>query len=140
MTKRESILSALKSTLVGIPGVPDASVYRSRVEPMTRGRVPAIVIEPVNDSPDLGVIPTLTWTLITRVTVIVRGDIPDQIADPIIESVHSKIMADTSLGGLVMYIEPGATSFEMIEGDQPIGIVTLEFRVLYRTSLSDLTL
>lgn len=140
MTKRESILQALKAKLTAIPGVPNASVYRSRVEPFSRGRVPAIVIEPVSDTPDSSVIPFLNWTLVTRVAVIVRGDIPDSVADSIVESVHQKLMDDLSLGGLAMDIQPGPVSFEMLESDQPTGIISLDFRVLYRTTLTNLSM
>ena len=34
-----------------------------------------------------------------RITVIERADIPDQAADDTVESLHSKIMADLTLGG-----------------------------------------
>ncbi len=134
MTKRESILQALKSKLVSVTGVPNADVYRSRVVPFTRARVPAIVIEPVQDTPDINATPGLIdWALTFRVDVIVRGDVPDQVADPIVESVHSKIMSDTGLAGLSMDILPGQTSYELIESDKPTGIISMIFVVKYRT-------
>lgn len=139
MTKRESILAAMKAKLVSVTGVPDASVYRSRVEPFSRGRVPAIVIEPIQDVPDTNVVPYLTWAMTVRVSVVVRGDVPDQVADPIIESLHSKLMSDLSLGGLSMDIQPSPVTFELIEGDQPIGIISLDYRVQYRTGVESLS-
>ena len=47
-TKRESILAAIATALVGTTGV-STRIYRSRVEPIARGESPAIVIEPIND-------------------------------------------------------------------------------------------
>ena len=140
MTKREQILAAIKATLVNVPGVLPENIFRSRVEPCTRGRAPAISVEPVADSPSQNVVPYLDWSLTVRVSIIVRGDVPDQVADPIIQDVHAKIMADTSLGGLSMDLEPSGVSYEILEGDQPIGIVSLDYRVQYRTSLTDLSL
>ena len=45
-TRRELILARMKSNLDSITG---ATVYRSRVEPLARGEVPAVIIEPVID-------------------------------------------------------------------------------------------
>lgn len=139
MTKREAILQAIKTKLVGVSGVPDANVFRSRVEPFARNRVPAITIEPIQDTSENSVIPFLDWSLVVRVSVIVRGDVPDQLADPIVESLHGKIMVDLSLGGLSMDIQPSSVNFELLEGDQPIGIVTLDYRVQYRTGVESLS-
>jgi hypothetical protein len=139
MTKREAILAAMKAKLVSVTGVTDANVFRSRAEAITRARGSSIVIEPIQDVPDNSTLSILTWALTTRVTVIVRGDIPDQIADPIIESLHSKLMSDLSLGGLSMDIQPAPVSFEILEGDQPIGIISLDYRVQYRTGVESLS-
>lgn len=139
MTKREQILAAIKTQLTNVTGVVDANVFRSRVEPFTRGKVPAIVIEPVSDAPDSILIPKIDWSLSVRITVLVRGDVPDQIADPIIQSIHSKIMADQSIGGLAIDTLPGLVNYDLIEGDQPVGVVTMSYRVLYRTNAADMT-
>ena len=48
-TKRELILARIKTNLDSISG---ATVYRSRVEPLARGEVPAVIVEPVNDQPN----------------------------------------------------------------------------------------
>jgi hypothetical protein len=48
-TKRETILAAVRTALTGTTGV-STRIYRSRVEPISRGESPAIVVEPVSDS------------------------------------------------------------------------------------------
>jgi hypothetical protein len=140
MTKREQILAALRTALTGTAQV-GTRIYRSRVEPFTRGESPAIVIEPVNDTAQQNTaLPTLDWSLTVRVAIIVRGNVPDQLADPIVQSAHGKIMADLTLGGYAMDVQPVAVNFEMIEADQPAGVVSLEYLVRYRTSVTDLTI
>ena len=47
-TRRELILARMKTNLDAIT---NATVYRSRVEPLARGETPAIIIEPVEDNP-----------------------------------------------------------------------------------------
>ena len=137
-TKRESILTAIAAALVGTTGV-STRIYRSRVGPISRAESPAIVVEPLSDTADQNTsLPTLDWSLTVRVAVIVRGEIPDQIADPIVESLHAKIMADLTLGGYSIGIQPIGVTFDIVEADQPAGVVMCDYRVQYRTSVTNL--
>jgi hypothetical protein len=138
-TKRESILAAIRTALTGTTGV-GTRIYRSRVEAFARSEVPALVIEPINDEASIDTsLPTLTWRLGVRVMVIVRGNIPDQLADPIVQNLHSKLTADLTLGSNAMDVQPVSISWDLVEGDQPTGVVSCDYRVLYRTSYSDLS-
>ena len=138
-TKRESILAAVKTALAGTAGV-GTRIYRSRVDPLSRGESPAIIIEPVSDTPEQNTsLPTLDWTLRIRVVVIERSNIPDQAADDTIEDMHSKLMADLTLGGLAIDIQPAQTSFQLLEADQPAGVIFCEYEIRYRSQVADLT-
>lgn len=138
-TKRESIMQALFTALSGTTGV-GTRIYRSRVEPVARAESPALVLEPVNDVVEQNTcLPTLDHTLTVRVVVIVRANVPDQTADPIIESLHAKIVADLSLGGLAIDVQPGPTEFTLEQADTPVGVIYCTYRVLYRTSVGDLS-
>lgn len=137
-TKREQILTAIRSALTGTTGV-STRIYRSRVEPMARAESPAIVVEPVNDIAEQNTsLPTLDWSLTVRVAVIVRGNIPDQQADPIVENLHSRLMADLTLGGVAIDVQPQSVNFEMVEADQPAGVISCDYLVRYRTSVTNL--
>jgi hypothetical protein len=138
-TKRETILAAVRTALTGTTGV-GTRIYRSRVEAFARAETPAITIEPISDEASIDTsLPTLTWRLGVRIAVIVRGNIPDQLADPIIESLHSKLMADLTVGGNAMDIQPINVSWELVESDQPTGVVMCDYRVLYRTTYTNLS-
>jgi hypothetical protein len=137
MTRRESILAAIRTALTGTTGV-GTRIYRSRVEPFARNEAPAIIVTPMMDTAALEVHSRIDWLMTVQVVVIVRGNVPDQLADPIIESAHSKLMADTTLGGLAIDITPGDVTWADFESDQPTGLVTLNYRVRYRTALTDL--
>jgi hypothetical protein len=139
-TKREQVLTAIRTALTGTAGV-GTRIYRSRVEPLARQESPAIVIEPVSDTAAQNTaLPTLDWSLTVRVAIIVRGGIPDQLADPIVASAHSKIMADLTLGGYAIDVQPQSVSFDLVEADQPAGVIALEYLVRYRTSVTDLSI
>lgn len=137
-TKREQILQAIVTTLAGTAGV-GSRIYRSRVDPLSRAESPALIVEPVNDAPRQNTsLPTLDWSLTVRVAVIVRGNIPDQLADPIVEDLHSKLMADLTLGGYAIDIQPQSVNFEMVDADQPAGVISCDYLVRYRTSVTNL--
>lgn len=135
ISRREQILRNVVTAL----NAGSAPVYRSRVEPLSREESPAIVVEPVQDQASQTAIGRLYWQLGVRVSLIVRGDTPDQIADPIIQEIHTNIMADLTLGGAAYDVQPTDVRFEMIEGDMPIGVITMDYNVLYITNLHDLT-
>lgn len=133
-TRRELILQQIVTAL----NAGSTPVYRSRVEPLSRAESPAIIVEPSNDSATQTTIGRLDWTLSVRVIVIVRGAVPDQLADPILQDVHSRIMADMTLGGYAMDVQPTNVQFDMQEGDQPVGVITCEYNVMYKTNLQNL--
>jgi hypothetical protein len=138
-TKRESILADIASSLGGTVQV-GSRIYRSRVEQLASGESPAIVIEPTGDSAEYSLrLDRLDWSLTVRVAIIVRSSVPDQAADPIVEDVHSKMMNDLTAGGYALDVEPRSVSFEMVEADQPAGVISMEYLVRYRTQLGDLS-
>lgn len=137
-SKRENILAAVRTALTGTSGV-GTRIFRSRQEAFARDESPAIVVEPINDQAIIETsLPTLTWTLTVRIAVIVRGTTPDQIADPIIVSAHSKLMADLTLGGYAMDIAPQGVNFDMADADQTAGVIMCDYLIRYRTTLSSL--
>lgn len=137
-SKRETILAAVRTALTGTTGVSNR-IYRSRVEPVSRAESPALVVEPLSDTAAQNTaLPTLDWSMIVRITVIVRGVVPDQLADPIIQSLHSRLMADLTLGGYAIDIQPIGVTFNFTEADGAAGEIQCDYRVLYRTSVTNL--
>ena len=138
-TKRESIMARLLTVLANTTGV-STRIYRSRTVPLTRGESPALILEPVSDTVEQNTsLPTLDHSLTVRVSVIVRGDVPDNVADATVESLHSKIMADLTVNSLAIDVQPSDTTFELLDADQPGGVIGVEYIVRYRTEIDDLT-
>jgi hypothetical protein len=136
-TRRELILARIKSNLDTIVG---ATVYRSRVEPLARGEVPAVIVEPVNDQPiDTNFYDKLDWSMRVRVTTLVRAAVPDDESDTYTQQVHAKLMADQTLNGYALDLTPDRTDFNLYEADVPLGIISQDFIVRYRTSRTSLT-
>jgi len=136
-SRRELILARLKTNLDAISGV---TIYRSRVEPISRSETPAISIEPVNDIPDnTSFYDKIDWTLRVRVSTFVRAAIPDDTSDTYTQAVHLKLMADQTVNSYALDLTPDRTDFDLIEADIPLGIISQDFLVRYRTSRTDLT-
>jgi hypothetical protein len=138
MTKREQILETIAEKLREIPELSE-SIFRSRVDALTRDESPAVLVEPLADQAEQTTIPRLDWTLTARVSVIVRGDSPHQIADPFVEAIHSRITEDLSLGGLALDVQPSNVSFQFLAADQIAGVVEMDFRIIYKTDLKNLS-
>tara|TARA_Y100000289_G_C3802119_1_gene89529 strand:- start:30 stop:455 length:426 start_codon:yes stop_codon:yes gene_type:complete len=138
-TKRETILSRIATALNGTAGV-STRIYRTRVDPVDRAASPAVIIQPIRDvCVQTTSLPKLDWTLTVRITVIERAAIPDQAADDTIESLHSKVMSDLTLGGVAHDVVPVRTEFEFLEADQPAAVISCEYEIKYRTDVDDLS-
>ena len=139
-TKREQILAKIKTELTGTTGV-GTRIYRNRVSALAKSETPSIVLEFITDDPTVrnGTIDILNWTLRIRVVVIVRHRTPDTKADATVQSLHSKIVADPTLGGVSIDVRPSTVTFEAVEADTPAGIVTCEYEIDYRSAYNNLT-
>jgi hypothetical protein len=135
-TRRELILARIKSNLDTIVG---ATVYRSRVEPLARGECPAVIVEPVNDQPSEEFYNKLQWTLRVRVTVLVRANVPDDDSDTYTQQVHTKIMSDPTCNGYALDVNPDRVDFSLYEADIPLGVISMDYMVMYRSGRTDLT-
>ena len=138
--KRESIVAAVTSALAGTTGV-STRIYRSRAEAFPRDEAPAIIIEPAADVPRGEPVSTckIDWTLTIAIIVYTRGAIPDQLAAPIVGSLHAKLMADRTLGGLALDVWPGQVLHQKEQADQTAGWTTCNYTIRYRSSITDLT-
>lgn len=141
-TKTENILAAVKTALAGTTGV-GTKIYRSRVVPLTRNETPALVIEPTSNTCEQNTgLNHLDWNLQLRVLIIVRGSTtvsPDQAADPTLESLHSKMLATSTLGGLAIDVQPLGHDYVLQDGDLPTAVISTNWVIKYRTLYTDLT-
>ena len=139
-TKRETILARLVTQLAGTAGV-GTRIYRSRVTPVSRSEGAVLIVEPITDSCETRR-NAFQWTLNVRLSVVVRGtatQTADQAADAIVKSIHDKISSDITLNGNAIDTTPRSVSFDLIDGDQPSGVISLDYIIIYQTSTTDLS-
>lgn len=132
-SRRESIMAHITSTLAGTVGV-SSRIYRSRSEAFARAESGAMVIEAGTDRAQVIANCKLEWSLDVNIAIYFRGAVPDQLADPTIVSLHSKLMADRTLGGRAIDIVPTSVDPQIVAGDQPSAWIVCSYTVRYRSS------
>jgi hypothetical protein len=136
---REQILTYIETTV--LPGTVQVGgrIYRSRAQAYGRSEAPAISISPGEDNPanaprstgaSLG---RLDQVLPVLIEIYVRGNVPDQLADPIGVDVHARMMADRTLGGLAHDVQPDGWRPEYEQADATAGWIGHKFLIRYRT-------
>ena len=135
-SKTEQILAAIETALAGTAGV-GPRIFRDRWEPMGRNEMPALVIQPSDESDETDVMPYTRCTLGVDIDVLVSGTKLSVLADPIRVSLHSKLLADRSLGGLAIDIQRNGANWDASSGE--IGVLRLKYLVKFRTLTNDLT-
>ncbi len=138
-TKRETILARIATVLSGTTGVSDR-IFRSRQTAFTRSETPSLIIEPQSDSVEQNTsLPRLHHTLAVTISVVVRSATPQQTADPVVESLHSRLMADLTLNGNAIDVQPAETTYNFTDADQTGLVIGCNFNIIYRTNIDDLT-
>lgn len=137
-SKRELIMKQVTTRLAGVAGI-GGRVYRSMAEAMERDEHPCVLVRWTSEQSSPQTVPLLERTLSVEVSILVRGNVPDQIADPIAQSVHALLMVDTSLGGLALDVRLASAVFDMESADGTAGKITHTYEVEFRHSYADLT-
>jgi hypothetical protein len=146
MTAREGILQYVLTLLSAVPG---ATVVRSREAPIDRPEGFFILLKPEEEPVELrggggigggsygaGVV---LRNLTILITVVTRGTIPDQLADPIIQAVHAAVMADRTLGGRCAIVMEHSTKWDFEVADATALGAEMRYVIRYQTSATDLS-
>lgn len=135
MSMRENILAAV---LAIADPIANATAYRSREAALARMEGAAILIRPEEET-----VVTLGYgasqrDLVVLAEVIARGQIPDKVADPIVQAFHAALMVDPTLGGLVARTIEESTKWNFEIADQNAVAIEIRYRVRYLTPVNSL--
>jgi hypothetical protein len=131
-TRTEQITEAIFNLLNADPKPANGEVHRSRLRKFTDSTTYAVVVRQGTDL-------RLNETTINRsqrqlrvsTEIYARGDIPDKLADAVIEEVVDRVLADRNLGGLCDDILPGNRVPDWAARDTDLVVVDLEFIIDY---------
>lgn len=142
MSIRKQILEAMKVAAMQAPSLqgPEVRVFRSRTAAISSGESPALIIRPADESVNpMNEVAERDFSV--QLLILARGDVPDDIADAVIEEVHPLFAADPSFGGLAAQMFETSSNWTYGDGDEPICELDVRYRVrLYtpESSLGDL--
>lgn len=126
---REQILARIVTVLGALPNA--VPVFRSRETAFARAQLPAVVVVPVDEETqplsELWEVSQFNF----HVEVLVRGDVWDSLADPIIVAAHTLMLGDAQLAALCSKIRRSGAKWEGHEADQTAGVLTQVYHVQY---------
>jgi D-alanyl-D-alanine dipeptidase len=127
---RERIIQAVATAVGTVDGI---TVFRSRMDAVTRDEGPVLVIRPANEE----ITHTMQWDdriLTLELILLVRGPVPDKVADPIASAIFAAVVADRHLGGLAVDLTESQRDWGFEEADDQALELSMQFDVMYRTS------
>mgnify|MGYP005828137809 FL=1 len=140
---RQQIREAFGTACSGL-STTGTNVFQTRVYPIESGSLPGLCIyttsETVSDQvEDLGGASRLvTRSLSVRVEGYARASSNlDDTLDTISAEVETAVADSTSIDALLTDLELSSTDVSFSEGDQEIGVITLDFGVIYTTAFND---
>ena len=140
---RQQIREAFGTACAGL-STTGSNVFQTRVYPIESGSLPGLCIyttsETVSDQvQDLGGASRLvTRSLSVRVEGYARATANlDDTLDTISAEVETAVADSTSIDALLTDLELSSTDLSFTEGDREIGVITLDFGVIYTTAFND---
>lgn len=131
-TRSLAIADHIETLLAGVSGV---TTHRDIVRAIDRAERLALVVEHGDEpAPALATLSREQRTVEINLSVVVKGQAPYSVADPVLTSAHDLIMADKTLGGLAKKVVEGETRRQRDAMEREVGVVTKIYRVEYSTA------
>ena len=139
-------MTSMVSTAVGAivaalsSGTPVASqIARVRLRPMAAAQAQAVVVRALQtDVAELALCPgyPVSWATAVVVECYTRSGAattPDVAVDPLVEAVYARLMADTTLGGAVLALQPQSIAWDFDADGDNTTCATLVFSARHRS-------
>jgi hypothetical protein len=138
-TRAKSIVNAIKGLLEATTPLAGGNIFQSRLRKLQAEYDLAIV---VRRGPDVRIGPSTLNKTQRQLSVITeiyaRGDIPDDLADPVMEGVVARVLANRELSGLCDDIAVGSVVPDWEARDSDLVVMDLEFIVDYEIGNEEL--
>lgn len=129
-----AIVAALNA---GTPVAPQ--VARVRLRPLAATATTAVVVRPLNSEvSEMALIPgyPVSWTSAIAVECYARSSVaqaPDVAVDSLLEAAYARLMADTTLGGVVVALQPQSIAWDFDADGEQTTCATLVFNARHRS-------
>lgn len=137
-----SFVSATVAAMIAAlnSGTPVASqVARVRLRPMAKEQAQAVVVRPLQaEASEVSLIPAypVGWTSAISVECYARSGVataPDVAVDSLVEAVYARLMADPTLGGVVLGLHPRDIAWDFDTDGEQIACATVTFHARHRS-------
>lgn len=137
MTKTESILQAIK--LLVSTALPTVTITRSRTASFGESELPAINIMPgIDDATNHANQLNRHEFNITFDLHVTPQDVPDQAADPLVESIHQSLISSSTLPLLVSHMQYKGRIWDFEDADNSALKLTVTYVFTYINPASQL--
>lgn len=144
MHVRQQIRSAIITQVTSLTTT-GTNVFEHRVYPLAEDDLPALVVSTSSEGASMATIGGMgsVASLERGLSVSIEGYVKAtsdvaQTLDTIAEEIEVALGDDETLGGLVESIELSGTTIDITaDGDQPVGVIKLDYEVVYRTTTGD---
>ena len=135
-----STVAAIVALLQASPAVA-AQVDRSRLRPYAKEISQGLVVRPVQAEAADGALGNpglpIKWVSTIAVDCYQRSTAstaPDAAVDNLVAGVYTRLLTDPTLGGVALWVQPKAVSYDFDTDGEQTTCVTLHFHVHQRTS------
>ncbi len=120
--------------------VTPATVLRQPTIAIARDQTPALVLAIVSDAPVKRSNDRMERELVVRLTSYVRDPTDGYaVADDLLCKTHLALLADTTLGGLVLSLTEMEADYQAEDADVEAIAIPAIYRITYRTLVSDIS-
>lgn len=132
-TWRETILEAVKNRLISAD-VASGNVYRSRVEAFRRDELPAVIVKPGPERVENTSRGIAMRRFGIHIEVHARGNPAESYADVVLAAAHSALMADQTLGDVIVrLLEEETLEPSYADGDEAAISIITTYVAIYPT-------
>jgi hypothetical protein len=138
------VVTAMLAALQTAPAV-SAQIGRVNLRPIAQTSAQAVVVRPVSSEvveASMTSSMPLSWTTAVAVEVYARSTAttaPDVSVDVLLEAVYLRLMADPTLGGVVLGLQPQTLHYDFDVDAERTSCATLVFNARHRASVGALS-
>ena len=139
----DQVVTAMLAALQSAPAV-SAQIGRINLRPVAQATNQAVVVRPLGaearDASNISHYPT-SWATAIAVECYARSTgatAPDQSVDALLEAVYARLMADPTLGGVVVDLQAQSLSYDFDADGDKTACATLVFTALQRANAGTL--
>ena len=138
---RQQIRERVATTVTGLTTT-GSRVYQSRVYPLADANLPGLLVYSTSESSEPDVMTSGNRTLFRELEIVIEGYAKatsnlDDTLDTITDEIETAMAADRTVNSLARDATLASTAITLIgEGEKPVGVVTLTYRVTYRNAMN----